>query len=182
MKGLLLFFNMKKLIVLLVLLSQMSFGQNLPLTHFSVQSGKWSSPSTWNTNTVPNLASHRVMISQSTVVILDMDVVVDSVWVIERNDAALLWQYGKSLNNVFRFGTDDANFVGDVTNKNNGQFNDGFTWLGFNPPTTTQSVEIKEYSRIEINSDVTVNKWVNRTGGYFSINWGKSLNRIKYLR
>jgi hypothetical protein len=178
---------MKKLIVLLVLLAQLGYAQT-GVTHYSKQTGNWSDPNTWvfvgpvGQNPIPIRGIDRVLIKDYTVVTLDMDVTVDSVWIEERHGAKLLWQNNHSLNNVIKEVYKDASFVGDVTNKQNGKISDGYTWYGFNGPTVSQTVEIKEFSRIEINDDLKVAKWVCRQGSDVSINWGKSLNKIKYIR
>ena len=169
----------KTLIFLLFLFAQMSFGQT-GVTHFSVKNGNWSDPYTWNTISVPTSSQSRVWIKDNCTVIVDTVVVVDSVYL--GYYAFMYFRDNKSLNGVTHFSTKDANYSPSKSNIKNGLVNDGFTWAGNAPPISADNVLITNYSSVGINSNLVCKKFYVDVYGRYSIDVGKSLNKIKKLK
>ena len=168
---------MKNLFILFLLFSFSGYSQGVP-TDSTIKSGFWSDPTIWNTGVMPSGPGKRVQISSYTVVRIDTNIVVDSVYV--RPAATLMWWDNKSLNNVIKEGSQINNYVPTKINQRNGKFSDVGVW-GISIPISTDDVLVNEYSFVQINQHVRVNKFVIRWNAYFDVRHNKSLNGIKYM-
>lgn len=167
---------MKNLLIAFLLLSFSGFAQSTP-TDSTIKSGLWSDPTIWNTGVIPSGAGKRVQISQFTVVRIDTNIVVDSVFV--RPGSFLMWTDNKSLNNVIKENTLSNGYLPTKINQRNGNFSDVGVW-GVSVPISTDDVLVNEYSFVRINQNVRVNKMVIRWNASFDVSHNKSLNGIKY--
>lgn len=144
-------------------------------TDSTIRSGKWSDPSIWSSNEVPNGGLKNVIISHNTTIVIDTTVSVNTVLVRQRG--MVVWGINKGLNGVYRdYRTDSVS--------NNSLYMIGYTCqTTYPPPNYNLKVTCTKVVKEEIQlTDRVVRNGYWSSGQTFNTNAiPNSTSRVVYV-